>query len=447
MATSKSISEAVGVRWRGGEFRALPPCDRAVIGASVHGGTVLPDGQSRTAPAISRPRPGRGEPKRRDRMTTPLGRTRDPDSALAERTWGPVPTSARGGAVAASTAIPCPFLRSAIERAAALWRHRAGEGEARDALVTLAQAVYQRRRGEASPALGFAAAPVGRQLLELLRAAALDERTATECGASSELVLATLRAIDGIQAATTPSARDDFASRLSGPDSLELLVEVAHDLRSPLTSILFLAETLRAGQSGDITDLQRRQLGLIYSAALGLSALASDVTELARGGDQLFEEEPTPLSVNEIFSSVRDIVQPMAEEKHLSIELVPPAADHRVGHALALSRVLLNLTTNALKFTEKGLVELAAREVGSSVVEFSVRDTGRGIMPEVLDRLYLPFRPTRGGGSYAFSGTGLGLAICRRLVKALGSKLEVETRPDWGTRFFFAVALPPAPHF
>jgi len=341
----------------------------------------------------------------------------------------------------------CPFLRSTIERADALFRRALGEGEgttaARDALVTLAEAVNERRRGEASSSRAFAATPMGRQLLELLRAAALDERTAAESGANDELVLATLRAIDRVHGGTKPSAGDDFASRLRGPDSLDLLVEVAHDLRSPLTSILFLAETLRAGQSGDITDLQRRQLGLIYSAALGLSALTSDVTELARGGDELLEEEPTPLSVQEIFRSVRDIVLPMAEEKRLTIRLVPPAADNRLGHALAVSRVLLNLTTNALKFTEKGFVELVGKELGSSVVEFSVRDTGRGIRPEVFDSLYLPFRRTRGGRSYAFSGTGLGLAICRRLVKALGSRLEVETRAGWGTRFFFAVALPP----
>jgi signal transduction histidine kinase len=381
-------------------------------------------------------------------MTVPLGRTREgPDGVFAEPTRGTAPAIGREARGAVGAAIPCPFLRRTIERAAALWRYRPGAGEeaiaARDALVTLAEAVYQRRCGGAGSSLGFAATPVGRQLLELLRAAALEERTAAESGANDELVLATLRAIDGIHSATRGSAGDDFASRLSGPDSLELLVEVAHDLRSPLTSILFLAETLRAGLSGDITDLQRRQLGLIYSAALGLSALASDVTELARGGDQLLEEEPTPLSVQEIFRSVRDIVLPMAEEKRLSIRLAPPPADHRLGHALALSRVLLNLTTNALKFTETGFVELAGKEMGSSVVEFSVRDTGRGIRPEVLDSLYLPFRRTRGGRNYAFSGTGLGLAICRRLVKALGSKLEVETRAGWGTRFFFAVALPP----
>ncbi len=378
----------------------------------------------------------------------PLGQTREaPDSALAERAWGTAPTTGRQGAVAVSTAMSCPFLRSTIERADALFRRALGEGEgttaARDALVTLAEAVNERRRGEASSSRAFAATPMGRQLLELLRAAALDERTAAESGANDELVLATLRAIDRVHGGTKPSAGDDFASRLRGPDSLDLLVEVAHDLRSPLTSILFLAETLRAGQSGDITDLQRRQLGLIYSAALGLSALTSDVTELARGGDELLEEEPTPLSVQEIFRSVRDIVLPMAEEKRLTIRLVPPAADNRLGHALAVSRVLLNLTTNALKFTEKGFVELVGKELGSSVVEFSVRDTGRGIRPEVFDSLYLPFRRTRGGRSYAFSGTGLGLAICRRLVKALGSRLEVETRAGWGTRFFFAVALPP----
>jgi signal transduction histidine kinase len=377
-------------------------------------------------------------------MTIPISPTRDaPEPGLAEPARGTTPTVARGSAVSAG-----PLLRSAMERAAARWRQGAGEGEgtaaARDTLARLVEAVYQWRRGQTSPSLELAATPLGRALLTLLQAATLDERTAAESGASSELVLATLRAIEGVRAAL--NSGDDFASRLSGPNSLELLVDVAHDLRSPLTSILFLAETLHAGQSGPITDLQRRQLGLIYSAALGLSALTSDVTELAQGGDRLVEEEPTPLSVSEIFRSVRDIVRPMAEEKRLSIRLVAPATDHRLGHPLALSRVMLNLTTNALKFTEQGFVELEGREVGPSVIVFAVRDSGRGINPAVLDSLYQPFRRTRNGGSYAFSGTGLGLAICRRLVHALGSKLELETHAGWGTRFFFAVTLPPAPH-
>ena len=149
-----------------------------------------------------------------------------------------------------------------------------------------------------------------------------------------------------------------FADRLSSPDGLELVVEVAHDLRSPLTSILFLAETLQRGRSGPVNEIQERQLGLIYSAAFGLSSVASDVIELARGGDRLVDLDPIPFSVTDILESVRDIVQPIAEEKGLTVQLSTPEADFRVGHPVALSRVLLNLTTNALKFTAEGFVEV-----------------------------------------------------------------------------------------
>ena len=155
-----------------------------------------------------------------------------------------------------------------------------------------------------------------------------------------------------------------FAGRLSGHDGLELVVEVAHDLRSPLTSILFLAETLQRGRSGPLTTVQERQLGLIYSAAFGLSTVASDVIELARGGDRLVDLEPIPFSINDIFESVRDIVLPIAEEKGLAVNLSPPDADFRVGHPVALSRVLLNLTTNALKFTNEGFVEVRGTNLG-----------------------------------------------------------------------------------
>ena len=229
----------------------------------------------------------------------------------------------------------------------------------------------------------------------------------------------------------------------TGLDGMELVVEVAHDLRSPLTSILFLAETLQRRTSGDLNELQHRQLGLIYSAALSLSELASNVVEIARGGSQLAEDEPTPFSVTEILESVLDIVRPMAEEKELAIRLNPPAADHRLGHPVALSRVLLNLTTNALKFTQKGFVEIVARDNGSSLVEFAVRDTGPGIGSDAHDTLYSLFRRPKQGDRHAFSSTGLGLALCRRLVQALGSELQYESKPGWGTRFHFELTLEP----
>ncbi|MEE9562626.1 MAG: HAMP domain-containing sensor histidine kinase, partial [Thermoanaerobaculia bacterium] len=237
-----------------------------------------------------------------------------------------------------------------------------------------------------------------------------------------------------------------LAERLAGPDGLELVVEVAHDLRSPLTSILFLAETLQRGRSGTVTDVQERQLGLIYSAAFGLSAMASDVIELARGGDRLVDLDPIPFSTADILESVRDIVQPIAEEKGLTVRTTSPDDDFRVGHPVALSRVLLNLTTNALKFTDEGFVEVHAVARDDELVEYSVRDTGRGIPPHAMRTLFEPFRRRQQPGNYAFSGAGLGLSICRKLVETMGSELLVDTVLGEGTRFYFSLKLPRPAH-
>ena len=104
--------------------------------------------------------------------------------------------------------------------------------------------------------------------------------------------------------------------------------------------------------------------------------------------------------------------------------------------------MLLNLTTNAIKFTDQGFVEITCEELPEGRVRFSVQDSGPGVNPDALATLFQPFRHARGRDGYCFSGTGLGLAITRKLVRALGSTLELETRPGWGTRFFFELDLP-----
>jgi signal transduction histidine kinase len=249
---------------------------------------------------------------------------------------------------------------------------------------------------------------------------------------------------DRVAEAAQGGAERTFSEWLTGPSGLELVVEVAHDLRSPLTSILFLAETIQREQSGPVTDLQKRQLGLVYSAALGLSTLASNVMELARGGTRLADDRPAPFSITDVLQSVADMVRPMAEEKGLTMRVLPPKVDHRRGPAQALSRVLLNLATNAIKFTEDGFVEVTAKATSLEDIEFSVRDSGHGITPEALATLFQPFRPGPKGDDMRFSGTGLGLALCRRLVGAMGSTLEFESDASWGTRFYFSLTLPAA---
>jgi hypothetical protein len=286
---------------------------------------------------------------------------------------------------------------------------------------------------------------LSRQLIDLLRVELLRRSSAPRARATPTQILRLLACLEDVrQSIEGDVAQQQLESHLAGAEGMGLLVEVLHDLRSPLTSILFLAEAMRQGRSGAVSDIQRRQLGLVYSAALGLSSLASDALEAARGGTQLADDGPSPLSVIELFESVRDIVLPMAEEKGLEILVVVPNVQHRLGRPVALSRTILNLTTNALKFTEEGYVEIRATEVDDTLVEFAVRDTGPGVSPTARDTLFQPLRRRPNRMGFTFSTTGLGLAICRKLVEAMGSELRLESRPGWGTRFSFVLELPPA---
>jgi signal transduction histidine kinase len=337
-------------------------------------------------------------------------------------------------------------LREAVLGTQGQWEraleHASGVEEVTTHLAQLSTAVRQQLLSPAAEPVEVPRTALARRLLGLMRGAFLERAQALPSPADSGQLLRLLGAMEQVSQRIEADWSQHFSDRLSSPDGLELVVEVAHDLRSPLTSILFLAETLQRGRSGAVNPIQERQLGLIYSAAFGLSSVASDVIELARGGDRLVDLDPIPFSVTDIFESVRDIVQPIAEEKGLTVRLATPEADFRIGHPVALSRVLLNLTTNALKFTAEGFVEVVARQTGARRLEFSVRDTGRGIPPQSMATLFEPFRRRQKPGEYAFSGSGLGLSICRKLVEAMGSTLQVGTEQGVGTRFYFELDLP-----
>jgi signal transduction histidine kinase len=336
-------------------------------------------------------------------------------------------------------------LRESVLWAETEWErvveHAAGAEEATVHLAQLSAAIRQEAAGVPSNTGSVPRNALSRRLLGLIRTAFLD-RVRRLSPPDTVQLLTVLHAIEVVGQHLEADWSQHFTDRLSSPDGLELVVEVAHDLRSPLTSILFLAETLQRGRSGPVNPIQERQLGLIYSAAFGLSSVASDVIELARGGDRLVDLDPIPFSVSDILESVRDIVQPIAEEKNLAVRVTAPDADFRIGHPVALSRVLLNLTTNALKFTAEGSVEVTAVPRTARCVEFSVRDTGRGIPPQSMVTLFEPFRRRQKPGEYTFSGSGLGLSICRKLVEAMGSVMQVETAPGAGTRFYFVLDLP-----
>lgn len=254
------------------------------------------------------------------------------------------------------------------------------------------------------------------------------------------------------QLPTSPDALDHSTLDLAhAPDALGLLVGVTHDLRSPLSSMLMLIERLRSGKAGPVTPQQEKQLGLLYSATFGVASLTNDALDMARGSLPDFAEgAPIAFSLRDVWASVRSLVQPIAEEKGLVLRWSGPAADRRLGHPAAVYRVLLNLVTNALKFTVSGSVTVTAEPVpdgsNGTLIRFRVEDTGTGL-PDPI-RLQLENRspsPSPLAGGPVVSSAGLGIAMCQRVLATLGSQLVAAPAAEpakSGTVLSFDVVLP-----
>ncbi len=257
-------------------------------------------------------------------------------------------------------------------------------------------------------------------------------------------VLQTIDRLRFVRAAIERRFQQLPGAPLVGVDGLEFLIEFVHDMRSPLGALHLLADRLQQGWSGPLTPLQQRQLRLIYAASHALNSLTNNALQLTREWDQLEEPEARPFSVTKLLSEVQDVVRTLAAQKGLEVAFIRPDIDRRSGHPIELQRILLNLVTNALKFTRAGTITVSATDRDDSHVEFAVQDTGPGIHASAQQTLFQPFRKLAGSRRAAFSATGLGLAITQRLVAALGSQLKYDTAPDTGTRFFFTVDLPVA---
>ena len=167
---------------------------------------------------------------------------------------------------------------------------------------------------------------LARKLLRSLWLEVVDRSGSRGTEHRPEDLLDALRRLEALRKASLPREAQEFVSRLTDPDGFELLVEVAHDLRSPLTSITFMAETLRAGYSGSLTDLQKDQLGLIWSAAFGMMSVLSDLMDLAKERANMFEDSPGPFSISGVFEELRQMVEPMVVVKGIELRIEAPHA-------------------------------------------------------------------------------------------------------------------------
>ena len=184
--------------------------------------------------------------------------------------------------------------------------------------------------GAADPGENGAVLTLRRRLIELVREEVL--RSWGDELPDAALMLETMQRLERAQRACVPDFEQAFTAELADHGGLDLVVEVAHDMRSPLTSILFLSEILHRDESGALNDVHKRQIGIIYSAALGLVGMASDMIEMAKGGNRLTDLEAVPFSVNEILRGVNNLVRPTAEEKRLDLRIFGLMSEHRIGH-------------------------------------------------------------------------------------------------------------------
>ncbi len=221
------------------------------------------------------------------------------------------------------------------------------------------------------------------------------------------------------------------------------LASMSHELRTPLTGILGAAELLRAGAHGPLNDRQLRSLGFLEEAGRHLLSLLSDILDLARIGAERLSLSADSCSLDEVCESALDIVREEAKQKGIALAFHGPAAPVRfIGDARRVRQVLVNLLSNAVKFTPSGgSVELSAsgdEEAGE--VRLEVRDTGLGIAPQDLPKLFQPFTQLDTRLAREHAGTGLGLALVRSLAELHGGRADVESEPGRGSRF--RVSLP-----
>ncbi|MEK6373299.1 MAG: PAS domain S-box protein [Acidobacteriota bacterium] len=222
------------------------------------------------------------------------------------------------------------------------------------------------------------------------------------------------------------------------------LATMSHELRTPLNAIIGFTGTLLMKLAGPLTGDQNSQLQTVRGSARHLLSLINDLLDLAKieSGKVVLELEP--VSCPDVVREVAAALRPLAEGKGLALEVTLPESDAILPtDRRALSQILINLTNNAIKFTEKGFVRLELGRIdgaGQQTVEFSVTDSGIGIREEDQQKLFQAFEQVHAGKRRPLEGSGLGLYLSHKLAALLGGELSFRSEYGRGSRFTLTLA-------
>ena len=241
--------------------------------------------------------------------------------------------------------------------------------------------------------------------------------------------------------------RANEAAEAASQAKSRFVANMSHEIRTPMNAVLGMLKLLRR------TELDARQLdyaGKAERAALALLGLLNDILDFSKVEAGKLELDPRPFSIDQVLRDLSVVLAGNLGSKpvELLFDVDPDLPAGVVGDDLRLRQVLINLAGNALKFTERGEVVVAVRQLarGEALVrlEFAVRDTGIGIAPEQQQHVFSAFSQAEASTTRRFGGTGLGLAICQRLVALMGGEIRLDSEPGRGSRFSFELDLPVA---
>jgi PAS domain S-box-containing protein len=217
------------------------------------------------------------------------------------------------------------------------------------------------------------------------------------------------------------------------------LASMSHELRTPLNAIIGFTGTLLMKLPGPLNADQEEQLGTVETSATHLLSLINDLLDLAKIESGKVELKREAVDCRGVVQEVITALRPLAEAKGLGLEVRLPDGECSVNtDRRALTQVLLNLTNNAIKFTERGGVRIDVRQLadgGPGVTELSVTDTGVGIRPEDQAKLFQAFEQVNGEVRHRQQGTGLGLYLSQKLAALLGGRIALVSKHGEGSTF------------